>query len=93
MISIYWPGKAVPTWLVKVSFDNQSSRLRRFHHGGFGFIVSRSGEYHAIGLWGSCFYVEGAVSVTFEWQGKGVVYHELGYGIRKLLRKAFGGAR
>jgi len=77
MIRIYWPGKAVPQWLQKITFSGASDgTVPRVNHGGFGVIVKRSGAFHVWGLSGVFIRIHGAgMSVRIEGQGRGVHYH------------------
>ena len=39
MIRVYWPGKAVQSWLQKIELSGTSDGVPRIRHEGFGLII------------------------------------------------------
>ena len=52
MISIYWPKKAVPNWLLDVETTCYDHDAGDIHHVGFGLIVRVGKSYVVLGVSG-----------------------------------------
>lgn len=77
MIRIYWPGKAVPEWLERISFSGDcNGGVPCARHAGFGVIARWKGMFHVFPLFGTFIHIDAAgMHVTIEGQQGGVFYH------------------
>lgn len=86
MISFYWPGKDVPSYLQEVEFSGTSVGVPSVKHAGFGFIFKYRGFFYVWSLSGIFIRVKDAgMTVKMKGGGRGVV---IGTSIRWLIQQA-----
>lgn len=60
MIYLFWPGHAIPDWLLHVEFSGTSKGAPVFKHDGWGFVIRFRGRLIACLLRGTFAYINGA---------------------------------
>lgn len=77
MVSIYWPRKRVPDWLVQVNPTGDGFKSGEMYHHGFGFIVKVKKDFIVLGLSGSLIKIVGMQQAKVKlapFTGGGVYY-------------------